>query len=160
MNTRDFNNVLICAIRYCLGRQTYMPSLVMDFIRENKEWLELNTVNIMLRDIKEFGEWNDGKYGMECDTRDWLSFIGWLESEKASGRWGEQDNSGIPTHITPTLLTESTSENIGGKTYTVRKGKWKINCDGYYPYCSVCGSEPEGREKLERCPSCGAFMED
>lgn len=29
----DFGAVLICAVRYCIGRQTYMPGLVIDFIR-------------------------------------------------------------------------------------------------------------------------------
>ena len=29
----DFGAVLNCAIRYSLGRQTYMPHLVMDFAR-------------------------------------------------------------------------------------------------------------------------------
>lgn len=28
----DFGAVLTCAIRYCFGRQTYMPGLIMDYI--------------------------------------------------------------------------------------------------------------------------------
>lgn len=36
----------------------------------------------------------------------------------------------------------------------VRHGKWNINCDGYYPYCSECGYEPErpGFHKDNRTP--------
>lgn len=35
---------------------------------------------------------------------------------------------------------------------------WNINCDGYYPYCSGCGSEPPGREMSRYCPNCGRRM--
>lgn len=38
----------------------------------------------------------------------------------------------------------------------VRRGEWKINSDGYYPYCSVCGCEP--RKMSKYCPDCGAEM--
>ena len=40
----------------------------------------------------------------------------------------------------------------------VRHGKWKICCDGYYPYCSVCKEEPIGRKMSKYCPNCGAKM--
>ena len=31
----DFGTLAICAIRYCHGRQTYMPDLVQDIIRQH-----------------------------------------------------------------------------------------------------------------------------
>ncbi len=31
--TADFGSVLVCAVRYAIGRQTYMPALVAGFIR-------------------------------------------------------------------------------------------------------------------------------
>ena len=37
--------------------------------------------------------------------------------------------------------------------------EWKINADGYYPYCSACKEEPPGRCMTARCPSCGAKMD-
>ena len=37
-------------------------------------------------------------------------------------------------------------------------GEWKINCDGYYPYCSRCGYEPKGGLMSNFCPNCGADM--
>ena len=40
----------------------------------------------------------------------------------------------------------------------VRHGEWKICCDGYYPYCSVCKEEPIGRKMSKYCPNCGAKM--
>lgn len=40
-----------------------------------------------------------------------------------------------------------------------RHGQWYINPDGYYPYCSECGNEPQGREMTKWCPNCGAKMD-
>lgn len=40
-----------------------------------------------------------------------------------------------------------------------RKGKWLINSDGYYPYCSECNAEPKSGEMTNFCPKCGAKME-
>ena len=38
-------------------------------------------------------------------------------------------------------------------------GRWLINPDGYYPYCSECGEEPQGRALTKWCPNCGAEMD-
>lgn len=35
---------------------------------------------------------------------------------------------------------------------------WEIDCDGYYPYCSNCRHEPEGRTMTKYCENCGAKM--
>lgn len=40
----------------------------------------------------------------------------------------------------------------------VNTAHWCINCDGYYPYCSVCNNEPLGREMSKYCPNCGRKM--
>ena len=37
---------------------------------------------------------------------------------------------------------------------------WEIDCDGYYPYCSNCRQEPEGRVMSKFCPNCGAIMDE
>ena len=39
-----------------------------------------------------------------------------------------------------------------------KEGKWEICCDGYYPYCSVCGEEPKTRKMTPICPMCGAKL--
>lgn len=40
----------------------------------------------------------------------------------------------------------------------VKHGHWIINSDGYYPQCSECMSEPQGRVMTDWCPNCGARM--
>ena len=37
--------------------------------------------------------------------------------------------------------------------------RWIICSDGYYPYCSECKHEPQGREMTKFCPNCGAKMD-
>ena len=38
-------------------------------------------------------------------------------------------------------------------------GRWIINSDGYYPYCSECKEEPKHGEMTHYCPNCGAKMD-
>lgn len=39
----------------------------------------------------------------------------------------------------------------------VKHGKWEINCDGNYPYCSECECSPA--RATNYCPNCGAKMD-
>lgn len=41
----------------------------------------------------------------------------------------------------------------------VRHGRWMINSDSYYPYCSECNAEPKNGVMSKYCPDCGAKME-
>lgn len=36
--------------------------------------------------------------------------------------------------------------------------EWKINPDGWYPYCSNCGTEPRDGYLTNYCPECGSDM--
>ena len=39
------------------------------------------------------------------------------------------------------------------------EASWEINPDGYYPYCSNCGEEPQdGRNLMFYCANCGCHM--
>lgn len=49
----DFGTILICAVRYALGRQSYMPGLVQDYIRPILPSLDKKTLSVMQRDIEE-----------------------------------------------------------------------------------------------------------
>ena len=73
----DFCTILICAIRYCLGRQTYMPSLVTDFIRPLLPYLDNKTLNIIEKDIRVAES-----YGNETiDKPIWVRFLDDIEHE-------------------------------------------------------------------------------
>ena len=77
-----FGAVLNCAVRYCIGRRTYMPGLVTDWIRKHCHGiLTGKTLDVMRRDIDEAAAW-DG-LGDSCDVVTWMSFRAWLDSEEA-----------------------------------------------------------------------------
>ena len=51
--TQDFETMLICAMRYAIWRGSYIPSIVIDYIRFLLPQLSINTLFIMQRDIRE-----------------------------------------------------------------------------------------------------------
>ena len=46
----DFGALAICAIRYCHGRQTYMPDLVRGIIKPHLKELSDKDLNVMIED--------------------------------------------------------------------------------------------------------------
>ena len=53
MNDENFGIICLCAMRYALGRQTYMPGIVQDFIRNHIKEIKPETIEIMIRDIDD-----------------------------------------------------------------------------------------------------------
>lgn len=53
VNGSDFGAVVNCAVRYAVGRATYMPHLVVDFITPILSELDDTTLFVMRRDIEE-----------------------------------------------------------------------------------------------------------
>ena len=51
--TRDFELMIVCALRYSIGRESYMPSITIDYIRYLIPMLSVNTLFILQRDITE-----------------------------------------------------------------------------------------------------------
>lgn len=77
----NFGAVLNCAVRYSLGRCTYMPYLVTSWIMENcHNALTAKTLFVMKRDIDEAAE-REG-LGMKCDVETWMRFRAWLDNEE------------------------------------------------------------------------------
>ena len=76
----DLQTILICAVRYSLGRATYMPSLVTGWIKEHcKGKLSENTLSVMRSDVDEAQRRN--ALGMDCDVETWVYFREWLKNE-------------------------------------------------------------------------------
>ena len=62
--TQDFELMMISALRYAIGRYTYMPSVTINYIRYLIPQLSANTLFVMKRDIAEEVE----RYKrMECE---------------------------------------------------------------------------------------------
>ena len=81
-----FGTVLNCAVRYCIGRETYMPGLVTDWIMGHCSGvLKEKTLFVMKRDIDESTARN--ALGWECDVKTWQEFRRWIvqEEERIAG---------------------------------------------------------------------------
>ena len=88
-----FGIICLCAMRYALGRQTYMPGLVQDFIRGHIGEIDSGTVEIMIRDIDEadrimehrMSNWNilktDGLGDTKIDRPGWERFRAFLKEK-------------------------------------------------------------------------------
>ena len=72
-------DILIYAMRYAIGRQTFAPLTVVQNIKHNIDLFSADSLKLMIRDIDE--QPNFGGYGMECDKRLWLDFKKYLEDK-------------------------------------------------------------------------------
>lgn len=78
----------------------------------------------------------------------------------------EIHNASLTIHTNPisgamyclTVVYEDKPKEIAEYSDTIH-AKWEISSDGYYPYCSNCKEEPQGREMTKWCPNCGARMD-
>lgn len=85
-----FGAVLNCAVRYCLGRQSYMPGLVMDKIRPWLPHLTNKTLWCFIRDIEEAPSLGHPL----IDRPAWLSFLhcvkGEMKGRRENGLYSEE----------------------------------------------------------------------
>ena len=77
--------MLISAVRYALGRQSYIVGVTCEFVRTVKPKLSQWCINILIRDIaEELDRYHDlGRpCGMECDDSSWCSLLEELRDEE------------------------------------------------------------------------------
>lgn len=75
----DREQMMISAMRYALGRRTYIVGFTCDYIKRYIPDLSHNCKCIMIRDIKEQERF--GGYGDECDKKDWMDLLEKLEEQ-------------------------------------------------------------------------------
>jgi len=66
MNDDDLSLTIFGCFRYSLGRMTYMPSLVVNVIKENKHIFNQYDWERFIQEIDECKN-----LGMECDKQTW-----------------------------------------------------------------------------------------
>jgi len=84
-NDPETGAIALCAVRYCMGRTTYMPGLVTDWVR--RHWNELpprDRFNIQ-RDVQEFVE-SGRSMGDSCDVDTWKSFLRWMQAQQVEAQ--------------------------------------------------------------------------
>lgn len=80
-STDDFESVLICALRYCLGRQTYMPSIVIAFVRPMLSALSVRALSVIVRDIENAKGGVPGLGDPNIDEPLWLNLLNVAKAE-------------------------------------------------------------------------------
>ena len=63
----DFGCIITSALRYAIRRETYMPSVVVDFIRRYMKVLDTNTIKVAIEDIE-----NELAWGGVSDPGMWM----------------------------------------------------------------------------------------
>lgn len=86
----EYGTLAICAIRYCHGRQTYMPSLVMGILEPHLSELTDKDLAVMIEDC-DFQE-RMRLYGDEhIDKPGWIAWKNRLLKEKRRREDGRPD---------------------------------------------------------------------
>jgi hypothetical protein len=82
LGSENFWLICICAVRYALGRRTYIVHTVCRFLMPLIPEMPYKELKVIRRDIQEHGE-TGGKdaYGDECDYDDWMTLYTALERE-------------------------------------------------------------------------------
>ena len=75
LDLQDLGTLCICALRYCHGRQTYMPSMVRDIVRPLLPLLSDKDIGVMVNDC-------DFQRRMELYGDEHIDKPGWLKWEQ------------------------------------------------------------------------------
>ena len=73
----DISAMLVSAVRYALGRKTYIVGWTCEFITNNLHLLTKANMKVIIRDIEEQAEFG---YGDKCDKEDWLKLLNTLKN--------------------------------------------------------------------------------
>lgn len=73
VGTDQFGCILNCAVRYAIGRQTYMPRLVIDYARPLLPYINDKTLCVLDQDIAE-QKYRGGYGDKQIDEPLWIQF--------------------------------------------------------------------------------------
>ena len=72
----DYEHMIVSAIRYALGRMTYIVEMTVNYVLQEIEDNKLSDrcLSVIREDIA-----NAEDYGMECDKKDWMKLLNRIE---------------------------------------------------------------------------------
>lgn len=76
-----FGLMMCSAVRYALGRMTYITGVTCDFITPLVPYLDMSALNNIYKDITEHAETN--RLGMDVDREKWLKLRSEIQKEIA-----------------------------------------------------------------------------
>ena len=72
---KNFETILLCAVRYAIGRRTYIPSLVIDYMTPLLPYLSEDVLKLLANEITKY-EAYEGALGDEMIDRPyWEQFL-------------------------------------------------------------------------------------
>ena len=72
---KNFESILVCAVRYAIGRKSYMPSMVIDYITPLLPYLSDNILRLIANEITEYEAYEGGLGDEKIDKPSWLEFL-------------------------------------------------------------------------------------
>lgn len=81
--------VIACAIRYSLGRKTYMLGLVIDWCK--RYWSQFSDErrkeirSDLFREIQSAEKFSDQSFLLSYEGRTWCQFLEWIDNFESSG---------------------------------------------------------------------------
>ena len=77
--TRDLKDIVISALRYALGRKTYITGLMSEFIINNPDLVDDRVRGVMIKDLEEYFAYRSCYYkDDDCDYESWLRLYEFL----------------------------------------------------------------------------------
>ena len=74
----DLKNVVICALRYAIGRKTYVTFEICEYIMKHPDLIDERVRVVMLRDLEDLGKYYE-KNDVDYVTFNYL--IKWLKEK-------------------------------------------------------------------------------
>ena len=78
---KNFETILLCAVRYAIGRQTYMPSMVIDYITPLLPYLSEDVLKLIVNEIIEHYTYEGALGDEKIDKPYWIDFLQMIEIE-------------------------------------------------------------------------------
>lgn len=73
----ELQDIVICALRYAIGRKTYVTEETCDYIWKHPELINKRVKEVMLRDLKDIDKYYKTT---DIDYKIFKGFEQWLES--------------------------------------------------------------------------------
>lgn len=89
----DFGILAVCSIRYCRGRQTYMPNLVRGIVKAHLSEISDKDLQILINDCNYTLTWEDN-----IDPNGWAEWKNMLIAEQNKRKEIENDSDRTTEH--------------------------------------------------------------
>lgn len=80
INEKELQTLIVCSVRYAVGRMSYVTTEIADMVKEYEPWLSEQTKRLIIEEIN-FEERVDN-LGMSCDAWTWKELRDFLQKKK------------------------------------------------------------------------------